>query len=108
MGDERSADAAPALYIWWTDQRESEEANGNLSGQPRYLREQFASRYGRNGRGRLWTAATFGDVAVEPWPETPFARHLGDACAGIVIGADDVDRVRKLPGVITDFRLTRA
>jgi hypothetical protein len=99
--------------IWWTSEADClaitrrREGCLNVPGAPAYLRKQYSSRYGRNGRGRLWVAKQFGEVAVDPWPNTPFARRLGNACAGIVIAPEDLRFIAKLPGVVTDLRLNR-
>lgn len=97
------------VVLWWTDQAECEAIGERLPPDyPAYLRDQYASRYGRNGRGRLCVADEFGEVEVDPWPETPMARALGQRSAGIAVRAEDIRLLRTLPGLITDLRLDRA
>jgi hypothetical protein len=92
--------------IWWTSQWDC-EAITSRAGWPKYLREEYESRHGRNGRGRLWVAKRFGTVAVDPWPETPFANRLGEDYAGIVIDPKDAALLRALPGIVTNTALER-
>jgi hypothetical protein len=110
-----------ALAIWWTTNEEAHRLGGEdelLSDAriPAYIRSEFRSRIGRNGRGRLWVApemeqlAKGQEIKVEPWPtgkdETPLVRYCAQA-AGIVIRADDASFLQGLSGIVTDFRLHR-
>lgn len=102
--------------IWWTSQAECEQIGEQLDeGLPVYIRDQYESRYGRPGRGRLWL-----DSIVERDCEdiervakafagegSALSRYLGVACAGIVIRASDGAVLSKIPGTITDFELRR-
>lgn len=95
--------------IWWTSSADMDELRRGKRRYrlPRYLREQIGSRDGRAGRGRLWVDESFGDVAVDPWPETPFAKLLGEKFAGIIIHRQDLQDVMRMPGVVTDLNLQR-
>jgi hypothetical protein len=115
------------MLIWWTNQADCEaidawaphsECDGCLhDGFPEYLRDQYRSRYGRNGRGRLWVDKLFGatwpDISVDPWPKTPLGELLGEKArlgqtyAGIVIRDDDAHLFNDMPGVIIDMELNR-
>lgn len=103
---------ARTIAVWWTDQACC-EAIGDQDNAPRwlpeYVREQYWSRYGRAGRGRLWAHERFQDLGririAWPDPETPLARWLGKGFAGIVIEAADVPLLHDLPGVVTDMWL---
>jgi len=95
------------LLIWWTDQEECESIGNHthmLKTVPEYIRKEYSSRYGRNGRGRLWTDAQFGAVGF-PWDTTKPASRLADKRGGIVIWASDAAHVFGLPGFLTDQRL---
>lgn len=90
------------LVIWWLDQ-EATETIGAASyyfGWPAYIRDEFHSRMGRNGRGRLWVAD---GITLEEilWPDTPTAECAGE-CGGIVIHRADLHHIHGLPGFVTD------
>jgi hypothetical protein len=109
--------------IWWLSQDDQEAiaeaapagASALPAGFPRYLREEYESRDGRSGRGRLWVGEVFGgdhdDYCVKaeepPW-STPLGVYLAKRCGGIVIRREDAALLRNLPGVITDRQLRRA
>lgn len=96
--------------IWWTAQEHCDEIaqRGLKRNWPPYLNDQYRSRYGRNGRGRLWRDKRFPDVDCSE----QFDRREGCApridalsAAGIIIRNQDFDMVRKLPGFVTDLKL---
>jgi len=102
------------LLVWWTSQDECEaltatnplwsDYDATVDGVPDYIHSEFCSRYGRNGRGRLWVASQFGSVGI-PWDETKPAARLAGERGGIVIWAKDAQVVFGLPGFLTDFEL---
>jgi len=94
------------LCIWWTSPRDCALIGGEpLPHWPRYLREQYTSRLGRSGRGRLWIAEGM-KTSVDPWPDTMIARIIvSESAAGIVIHSADAALIAGLPGFITDTRL---
>lgn len=97
--------ATPALLIWWTSQAECEQIGDALSESvPDYIRSEYRSRLGRNGRGRLWVASR---IALDeiPWDATKPAARLASDRAGIVVDATDVEHVFGLPGFLTDTSL---
>lgn len=107
------------LLVWWTNERdcrligsiyapltEDQREDAAPPSWPAYLMKEYQSRYGRNGRGRLWSALEFGAVEVAPWLDTAFAGQVGEYYAGIVIKKDDLSAVIGLPGVITDLSLS--
>lgn len=94
-------DLKQGLLVWWTPN----DIIQNKTGWPEYIKAQYDSRRGRNGRGRLWVDRQFGEVAIEPWPETPFAEYIGEYMGGIVIRAEDADIVKSASGVVTDLSL---
>jgi len=102
------------LLIWWTDQKECEalvamndlwsDYDATIEGVPDYIHSEFCSRYGRNGRGRLWSHSQFGAVGI-PWDESKPAARLASERGGIVIWAKDVHVIFGLPGFVTDLEL---
>ena len=81
---------------------------------PAYIQEQYRSRYGRNGRGRLWIDDSMFSrrIQVASWPQTPLGYVLGETImgqsyAGIVVKNDDVKLLRDMPGVVTDMKIQR-
>lgn len=110
------------MLIWWTNQADCEaidttcpyaEREGELDARfPPYLRSQYSSRYGRNGRGRLWVDEQFGKVRVDPWPQTELGNvlvntYLSQSYAGIVIRDEDGPLLDEMPGVVTTLGLRR-
>ena len=94
------------LAIWWTSQEDCETIGDTLpETMPEYVREEYRSRLGRAGRGRLWTPDELGpdEISVDPWPETPLALRLGDDYGGIVIRIADMSHLVEMPGIITDL-----
>lgn len=93
------------LLVWWTSEDDCEKIYGQFPADaPSYMREEFESRHGRNGRGRLWVADQFGEVGI-PWNTAKPAARLAANCGGIVIYKDDADWVFELWGFLTDLRL---
>lgn len=96
--------------IWWLNQADCQAIGQELTAEvPQYLRDQYRSRLGRPGRGRLWQSseAIPDDVSVDPWPDTALARVFSGDYGGIVIRPDDLPHVAQLPGVVTDTTLRR-
>lgn len=101
------------VVIWWTTDTDVKIVGEELSDCfPEYLRREWRSRVGRNGRGRLWIAdeieRAVGPVEVWPWPDTPTA----DRCAkmaGIVVFATDVRLLadNDIPGELTNVFLQK-
>lgn len=93
------------LLIWWTDQSACEEAGKTMAsrGLPKCVKNEFYSRSGRNGRGRLWVPEGI-DLHEIDWPkkETPLSEFLGENCGGIVFHAKDFRKMKELPGIVTD------
>lgn len=96
------------MLIWWINQADCDAIGRELPTEyPEYLKDQFASRRGRPGRGRLWTHDSLGHAEVDPWPETPLAKVLGEGYGGVVFKEDDLGLLWQLPGVITDTKLNK-
>lgn len=101
------------FLIWWTDQSDIERIehlglHGDLDHWPAYLTEQFESRNGRPGRGRLWVADEIEKDRPAPPEEAEFGEHnpvcrMASNCGGIVIRSRDYEIVATLPGFITTF-----
>jgi hypothetical protein len=96
--------------IWWLSQDDVERIEwlgvaGLLSDWPEYLTDEFASRNGRPGRGRLWVADQFGDVGAKWDNELPTCKMAKDS-GGIVIEAADYMQVVHLPGFVTRFDMS--
>jgi hypothetical protein len=110
-----------ATAVWWLGQDDMELLGDEApEGLPEYIRREYRDRLGRAGRGRLWIAAGESELAgaaVDPWPDTPTAKHLGGykderffppyigSYGGIVIHARHAPLLAYLPGVVTDMRL---
>lgn len=94
------------LYaIWWLtsdDCLRLRRVIGEL-GLPDYMVEQFFSRAGRSGRGRLWTASHI-PVQEITWVDTLASRMALD-CGGIVFDMEHLRRVIVLPGFVTSLDL---
>ena len=117
--------------IWWTNQTdcellqavcETEQGGGaQFEGRavpeewPDWLKAEWASRWGRNGRGRIWnTHAGALPNGVDFSETTPFAELIGGSdlmgrhsAAGIVVPLEDLHHVIGLPGFVTNDTLSR-
>lgn len=77
---------------------------------PEYIKNEYSSRYGRAGRGRLWVSQEF-DNPEDIWvifhhdPGYEGLINYVENAGGIVIKPEDADILRKLPGLITDLEL---
>ena len=98
------------FLIWWTNQRDAEDAAATVkSFVPKYIVEEFQSRFGRPGRGRLWvpTHEDFAGISASGivWDETvPRIEYMNDA-AGIVFRIEDYEHLKNHPGLITDVHM---
>lgn len=91
--------------VWWTTQEDTGAIGDDLPvGVPAYMQEQWASRLGRNGRGRLWSAFEVGDL---PLVDNAICRWASGA-AGMVIRLEDAVWLRALPGLLTTLGYERA
>lgn len=98
----------PRYLIFWTNQADCESIQqGDLAKNcPRYIKRELSSRYGRNGRGRLWVADGI-PVNEIVWDDNkPAAKYAGNA-GGIVIHGRDYNAVKGLPGIVTDLELNQ-
>ena len=94
-------------YIWWLSQNEYEEIlNKRLDTQlgKAYILEQFTSRVGRPGRGRLWVHESIPIRGIE-WDNSKPAAKLAGVRGGIIIHACDAKFVLTKPGCLTDLEL---
>lgn len=102
--------------IWWTTQADVDAINIHFGGDlalpswcPRYLRDEFASRLGHPGRGRLWISDQLPVSAAARFDDevgSPLQSHC-ERAAGIVIRRADIRTLAHLPGIVTDFDLVR-
>ena len=100
---------SPVYLIWWLNQADCQAIGPELTAEvPEYLRDQYRSRLGRPGRGRLWQDSEIKEsLGVEPWPTTALARVFEGDYGGIVIRESDLHHVFQLPGIVTDTKLKR-
>jgi hypothetical protein len=75
-----------------------------LSPWPDYLKEEYRSRYGRAGRGRLWVPAGIPIMSVLIPDDHPLTSRI-DRSGGILFHERDLIFVKDLPGMITTLRL---
>ncbi len=103
-------EATNGYLIWWTNQADCEAVIAKDAYHlewPDYLRNEFGSRLGRNGRGRLWTPHGI-PLEEVPWDDNwPLCRAAKD-CGGVVIHAKDRHLVQSLPGFLTDTTMRKA
>jgi len=92
--------------IWWLDESEAERVYDVLDqiDLPDYIKDEVHSRYGRNGRGRLWVPRHINLVEI-PWDENKVTAKLAERCGGIVFEPKHYDYVEILPGFITNLDL---
>lgn len=78
---------------------------------PEYIAKLYSSRYGRAGRGRLWTDLKVCPDSInipdECFEKSGFTESL-ENCGGIVILKESIDTIKALrAGVFTDFELNK-
>ena len=101
------------FLVWWLSESEYQQIGSRTQTPkryapwPSYLTEQYHAREGRPGNGRLWVAKQFGEVGIDPWPDTPLAKRLGVSYGGIVIQWSDQHHIQRLAGIVTDLSLNR-
>lgn len=98
--------------IWWTNQSDCERIEhlglaGQLGHWPEYIFEEFGSRNGRNGRGRLWVSLKLRPTPPEEadWDDEAAVCKMAADAGGIVIVDSDANEVRHLPGFVTTFEM---
>lgn len=95
--------------IWWLDQSDCERVERLLSVEatilPDYIMQLVRSRSGRAGRGRLWTPEGCPIGATTEWQAQTVICRLAEQCGGLVIRADDAERVFALPGFLTTLSM---
>lgn len=98
---------AVKYLIWWTSQHDCERIQPLAVGWPTYLREEYASRVGRPGRGRLWVHESFEGEGGPPeqakWDDDNWWCEVAADAGGIVIRLTDLKCVQCLPGFVTTF-----
>lgn len=93
--------------IWWTSNEETLLLGERPDWPPRvplYIQEQYASRMGRNGRGRLWCSPGMPAEATTKFADAD-ALQATNKAGGIVIYASDAQSVAPLPGFLTTLDL---
>ena len=95
------------ILIWWLDQKETEKVNkNNENGRllPNYIEKEVRNRTGRAGRGRLWVPKEI-DCEEINWNDTsPVCKLISLSCAaGIVFYKCDFNKIKHLPGFVTDI-----
>lgn len=108
------------LLVWWLSQEACEAVPLNdqnlptfrkrwwIIPAPKYLGEQFQSRYGRAGRGRLWVPDHI-DFEGLPYGWERRAESLGlpleyiNKCGGIVLERKHWEHIWGMPGIVTDI-----
>lgn len=87
------------LAVWWLNQADMESIDESKVPQG-YIRKEYDSRYGRAGRGRLWTEKVTQVDCVEVPKEVCYDGQ--DTHGGLVILKEDIEKVRPLGGIISD------
>jgi hypothetical protein len=97
------------VLIWWLSQEDCEQLQPVLDKLPipQYIKDEFWSRFGRPGRGRLWVPKNI-DFSGFPWDSDKPLAKAAEKCGGVVIDAADVRYVACLPGFVTDSALELA
>lgn len=99
---------AEKYLIWWTNQADCERIVP-LDTWPTYLYDEYTSRNGRAGRGRLWChdacAGAPDEVTIKWDSANNWLCKAADDAGGVVIKAKDVGQVQFLPGFVTTFAM---
>ncbi len=96
------------ILIWWLDQEETKKVYKNkLLNLPTYIVEGIDSRFGRAGRGRLWVPKEIECETINWKDGTPICKLISlSSAGGIVFHSYDFDKVKHLPGFVTDINCT--
>lgn len=96
------------IAIWWLNQEACEitEAGfkSNLKKLPAYIKDEFYSRVGRPGRGRLWIPSEIPLKEIKWKDSHPLSKYAKE-CGGIIFWKKDYKEISGLPGFITDIRM---
>ncbi|MCV9964233.1 hypothetical protein OIU34_20315 [Pararhizobium sp. BT-229] len=95
------------VVIWWLDQPAYELAEAFGAGHadwPQYIKNEFESRCGRPGNGRLWIASEIDFDGME-WGEGPAFAMIGAKSGGIVVRKSDANHILSWPGIVTDVHM---
>lgn len=95
------------LLIWWLSRDEQAQIIPEQWLQiPIYIKNELASREGREGRGRLWVPKDI-DLEEIPWDDNhPNAQRVtNESAGGIVFHSSDRQALAGLPGLITELNL---
>jgi hypothetical protein len=110
-GDAQHSDdrrLADKFLIWWTNQSDCERITP-LDSWPTWLYDEFNSRMGRAGRGRLWIPRLWANDPEMPkeavWQFDSWTCQAANDAAGIVIPSDALRHVQFLPGFVTTFAM---
>jgi hypothetical protein len=97
-------------YIWWTNQRDAENAQfADRTNWPEELETELSSRMGRAGRGSLWIPYSWSssDLGVEWDDNNPMFNALGNHYGGIVFRREHLPLLTGFAGLITDFDMNQ-
>ena len=106
MTSDAAGSKTTEFLVWWTSEADAKRLGENPDWSshpdvPDYIRDEFSSRYGRAGRGRLWVPSGV-PVSSVTWDDNrPTCRAAAD-CGGVVFRRSDMEAVVVLPGFITD------
>ena len=93
--------------VWWTTQEDCERITKREKVKvPTYISEEFNSRIGRSGRGRLWVHESINLNSIE-WDDSSEVSERCSESGGIVFHSTDIDYVSGLDGIITDCKLQK-
>jgi hypothetical protein len=100
------------LLIWWLCENDYKAIKvKDLKILPGYMTEEYKSRLGRPGRGRLWVSEKMKKIQavieVNPWPDSALGRLFGEGYGGIVFDGKSLPVLRRLPGIVTNLKLER-
>ncbi len=71
---------------------------------PLYIAKEYRSRLGRAGRGRLWVPPEI-NITECVWSGELSVCQRAAECGGIVVHMRDWQKLRNLPGFITDIEM---
>ena len=94
------------ILVWWLNQKEIEAINKMELDLPAYIDNEMIRKFKAVGKRRFFIPNEIDCVQTNWNPKNPICKLITlSSAGGIVFHATDFDKVKELPGFITDINL---